>query len=76
MVFDLFVALGATNEQLDFPIVYTIARDGIAIINLEDEKKDIKPLFEMIINHVPPAPSDSSKPFRMQIANLAYDNYI
>ncbi|MDD4530714.1 MAG: translational GTPase TypA [Candidatus Gracilibacteria bacterium] len=76
MVFDLFVTLGATNEQLDFPVVYTIARDGIAIINLEDERKDIEPLFKTILEHVPTAPSDSSKPFRMQIANLAYDNYI
>lgn len=75
-VFDLFVQLGATDEQLDFPIVYAVARDGVAVLNLSDEKKDISPLFETILKHVAVAPNDTSKPFRMQIANLAYDNYV
>lgn len=75
MLFDLFVKLWATNEQLDFPVIYTIAKQWIAIKELDDEKKDISPLFEAIIEHVPPAPNFPDKPFRMQIANLWYDDY-
>ena len=79
MLFDLFVQLGATDEQLDITdgrIVYTIARDGIAIKDMNDERKDISPLFETIIEQVAMAPNDETKPFKMQIANLAYDNYV
>jgi GTP-binding protein len=76
MVFDLFVQLGATDEQLDFPIVYAIAREGIALKNLEDPKENIFPIFETVLSHVAAAPNDLEKPFRMQIANLAYDNYL
>jgi len=76
MLFDLFVQLGATDEQLDFHVIYTIARDGVAIKELTDDKKDITPLFDMIIEKVPASANDTTKPFRMQIANLAYDNYL
>jgi GTP-binding protein len=79
MLFDLFVQLGATDEQLDITdgrIVYAIAREGIAIKNLSDEKKNIHPLFDTILEKVEEAPNDTTKPFKMQIANLAYDNYV
>lgn len=76
MLFDLFVQLWAHDEQLDFPVVYTIAKQWIAINNLEDEHIDISPLFETIINHVPEAPNFPDKPFRMQIANLGYDDFL
>lgn len=79
MLFDLFVQLGATDEQLDITdgrIVYTIAREGIAKHELADESKDIMPLFETIVSKVGEAANDVSKPFKMQIANLAYDNYV
>ncbi len=76
MLFDLFVQLGATDEQLDFPVVYAIAREGIAVRKLTDEKKDISPIFDLILEHVAAADNDLEKPFRMQIANLAYDNYL
>lgn len=76
MLFDLFVQLGATDEQLDFTVVYAIAREGIAIKNLDDERKNIIPLFETILEKVPEAPNDVTKPFRMQVANLAFDNYL
>lgn len=76
MLFDLFVQLGASDEQLDFHIIYTIAREGVAINNLTDEKKDITPLFDMILEKVPASANDTTKPFRMQIANLSYDNYV
>jgi GTP-binding protein len=79
MLFDLFVQLGATDEQLDITdgrIVYTIAREGIAKMNMTDANKDITPLFEAILSQVAQAENDTTKPFRMQIANLAYDNYV
>ena len=55
-LFDLFISLGATDEQADFTVVYAIAKQGIAIRNLNDEHKDISPLFQTIIDLVPPAP--------------------
>lgn len=79
MLFDLFIQLGATDEQLDITdgrIVYTIARDGIARYALSDDSRDITPLFETILTQVQEAPNDTTKPFKMQIANLAYDNYV
>jgi GTP-binding protein len=79
MLFDLFVQLGATDEQLDITdgrIVYAIARDGIAKRNMSDEATDISALFETIIEQVEVAANDSTKPLKMQIANLAYDNYV
>ncbi len=76
MLFDLFVQLGATNEQLDFPIVYAIAKQWIAKINLEDESTDITPLFQAIVDHVQLSENDTTKPFKMQIANLGYDNFM
>lgn len=76
MLFDLFIKLWANDSQLDFPIIYTIAKQGIAIKELWDEKKDITPLFDMILEKIEEAPSDTSKPFRMQIFNLWYDNHI
>jgi GTP-binding protein len=79
MLFDLFVQLGATDEQLnitDGRIVYAIARDGIAKRNMSDEATDISALFDTIIEQVEVAANDSAKPLKMQIANLAYDNYV
>jgi GTP-binding protein len=79
MLFDLFIQLGATDEQLDITdgrIVYTIARDGIAKRNLDDDSDNIFPLFDTILEKVAEAPNDTSKPFKMQVANLAYDNYV
>lgn len=76
LTFDLFSSLGANNEQLDFPYIYTNAKLGIAIRKLTDEKKDIIPLFDFILEHVKPAMGDTDKPFRMQPATLTYDNYL
>ena len=75
-VFDLFVKLGATDEQLDFPYIYTIARDGIAIKELNDEKKDITPLLEFVLEHVELAEQNNEATFRMQPATLSYDNFL
>lgn len=76
MVFDLFVELGATDAQLDFKHIYAIARDGVAKRELTDESKDLQPLFDLILETVPSAKSDTTLPLRMQPANLAYDNFV
>jgi GTP-binding protein len=76
LTFDLFGTLGATDEQLDFPYLYTIARDGIAIRELDDEHKDITPLIDFIFENVKPAESNTEAPFRMQPATLKYDNFL
>ncbi|MDP3901102.1 MAG: translational GTPase TypA [bacterium] len=75
-VFELFSELGATNEQLDFPVVYAVARDGIVKRNLSDEATNITPVLDAIVEHVPVASKDSDKPFRAQPFNLAYDNFL
>lgn len=76
LTFDLFNKLGASDEQMDFPYIYTIAREGIAIRNLDDERKDITPLLDFILENVPAAKADIEKDFRMQPATLSYDNFL
>ena len=75
-VFDLFAAMGANEEQLDFPVVYAAARYGYAIKNLEDEKKDLGPLFEAILEYVPLPSGNKENPLQIQIFTLDYDNYV
>jgi len=76
LTFDLFVSLGANNEQLEFPYIYTIAREGIAIEHLTDERKNIIPLLDFILKHVEPVKANTEIPFRMQPATLFYDNFL
>lgn len=76
MVLELFLELGANDEQLDFTTVYAIGREGIAKMKLSDESKDLTPLLETILKLVPPAKADISAPLRMQSFNLAYDNFL
>jgi GTP-binding protein len=78
MVFELFLDLGANDEQLDFPVMYGIGRDGLAKKNLSDESKDLTPLLDLILEKVTPASSPEllAKPFRAQPFNLAYDNFL
>ncbi len=75
-VFDLFVAMGASDKQLDFPVVYAAARDGYAMKSLDDEKKNLEPLFETILEHVPSPSGSVDEPLQMQIFTLDYDNYV
>ncbi|WP_120829745.1 translational GTPase TypA [Helicobacter pylori] len=75
-VFDLFVAMGASDKQLDFPVVYAAARDGYAMKGLDDEKKNLEPLFETILEHVPSPSGSVDEPLQMQIFTLDYDNYV
>src|SRR6266705_2840876 len=76
MVFDLFVELKASDEQLDFPIIYASAKNGFAMRELHESSEDMTPLFEAIVRHVPP-PKVSSEPFfQMLVSNLDYSDYI
>ena len=76
MTFDLMAELGATEEQLDFPYLYAIARDGKAWLELETPGEDLSALFEVILEHIPPAAADTEAPFQMQITNLDYSDYL
>jgi GTP-binding protein len=76
MVLELFMELGANDEQLDFTTVYAIGREGIAKMKLTDESKDLTPLLETILKEVPPAKGDVTLPARLQPFNLAYDNFL
>ncbi|MDD4477195.1 MAG: translational GTPase TypA [Patescibacteria group bacterium] len=73
---ELFIDLGADENQFNFPVVYAIAKDGIAKKNLADDSKDLTPLLEMILEKVKPAEADVNLPFVFQPFNLAYDNYL
>lgn len=75
-VFDLFVALDATDAQLDFPILYASGRDGWCVKELEDDRKDLSPLLELVLTHVPPPASDYDKPFAMLATLLDSDPYL
>ncbi|QQR83979.1 translational GTPase TypA [Candidatus Peregrinibacteria bacterium] len=76
LTFDLFASLGASDQQLDFPYIYAIARDGVAIRNLNDERKDITPLLDFIFEQVEHATGNPNGDFKMQPATLGYDNFL
>ncbi|SHF25545.1 GTP-binding protein [Microbulbifer donghaiensis] len=75
-VFDLFDSLGATDEQLDFPVVYASALNGIAGLDDTDMAEDMTPLFQMIVDKVEPPKVDLDGPFQMQISALDYNSYV
>ncbi|MGB2259607.1 MAG: translational GTPase TypA [Porticoccaceae bacterium] len=75
-VFDLFDSLGATDEQLDFPVIYASALNGIAGHDVDDMAEDMTPLYEMIVADVPSPKVDVDAPFQMQVSALAYDSYV
>ena len=76
MVFDLFVELNATDEQLDFPVLYGIAKQGIIQYEIDQPSENIIPLFDTIIKHVPEYPDKDDEDLQMQVSSLAYDDYI
>ncbi len=76
LTFDLFVELGANDEQLDFPICYASGLGGFAAMNLTDPRVDMRPLFELIIKSVPHPPGNLELPFLMQAATLSYDDFV
>lgn len=76
MVYELFMDLHANDQQLDFPILYGIAKQGIAKRELDDDSTDLTPLFDTIISHVKPYPNLNKEPLQFQVSTLAYDDYI
>jgi len=74
--FDLFCELNATDEQLDFPIVYASGKEGKTTLELDEEAKDMKPLLDTIVHRVLPPVADPDKPFQMLVTILDYDSYI
>ena len=75
-VFDLFAALGATDEQLDFPMLYASGRQGWADTELEGARKDLAPMFDLVMSHVPATDLDKEAPFAMVASILDYDNFL
>jgi GTP-binding protein len=76
LTFDLMASLGANDEQLDFPIVYAIAREGKAFLDLEKPRDDLEELFQLIVKHVPPPQIELDEPFQMLVTNLDYSDYL
>ena len=75
-VFDLFVSLNATDKQLDFPVIYASAKDGIAKLHMEDKADNIEVLFQAIVNHIPAPKATLESEFKMLVANLDYSDYL
>ncbi len=76
LVYELFLDLKATDKQLDFPILYGVAREGVVIKNVLDEGQSLQPLFETIVDHIEAYPDLDDKPLQMQVSSLGYDDYI
>jgi GTP-binding protein len=75
-VYDLFIDLDATEEQLEFPIVYTIAKDGVARMALDDDSEDLKPLFDLILKTVPAPEGDKDGVLQFLVTNIDYNDYV
>ena len=75
-IYDLFIDLDATEEQLEFPILYTNAKDGVALFDPDDDGSDLKPLFKTIIDHVPPPSFDPQTPVQFLVTSLDYSDYM
>ncbi|MCW5750958.1 MAG: translational GTPase TypA [Alphaproteobacteria bacterium] len=75
-VFDLFAALDANDEQLDFPTLFASSKQGWAATGLEAERKDMTPLFDLVLRHVPPPEAEPDRPFRMLVTTLEADNFL
>lgn len=75
-IYDLFIDLGANEDQLEFPVLYAIGRDGVAMNTLKDERIDLRPLFEAIIKHIPGPLYNPDEPFQMLVADLDYSDYL
>jgi GTP-binding protein len=76
MVFDLFVELNATDEQLDFPVIYASAKEGYAVREIHETNDNMEPLFEAIIRHIPPPPKSEQSYFQFLASNLDYSDYL
>ncbi len=76
LVYELFLQLEATEEQLDFPILYGVAREGIVKRHFDDESESIQPLIDTIVSHAGLYPDKTNEPLQMQVSSLAYDEYV
>jgi GTP-binding protein len=75
-IYDLLIDLDATEDQLEFPLLYAIGRDGIAVENLEDEGRDLHLLFDAILSEIPGPAFDPEAPFQMRVSDLGYSDYL
>lgn len=75
-VLDLFIELGADDDQIDFPVVYASGRDGYAMMSPEEKGQDLRPLFEMIVNEIEPPKGDEDAPLQILFSNIEYDDYL
>lgn len=75
-IYDLFIDLGASEEQLEFPVLYAIGRDGVAMTGLEDKRENLEPLFRAIVEKIPGPEYDPEQPFQMLVADLDYSDYL
>ena len=75
-IYDLFIDLDAAEDQLDFPVLYAVARDGVAKRDPDDDSSDLHPLFETIIEHLPSPEGDPGAPLQLLVANLDYSEYL
>jgi GTP-binding protein len=75
-IFDLFCDLDATDAQLDFPLLYAVGREGVAKRTLEDPSTTLEPLFETILERIPPAPGDADAPLQVLVSNIDHDDYV
>ncbi|MGR3311187.1 MAG: translational GTPase TypA [Candidatus Brocadiales bacterium] len=75
-IFDLFVELNASDEQLDFPVVYASAKNGVAKLSLQEDSKDITPLFDAILKYVPEPDGDLTAPLQVLVASLDYNDFV
>ncbi len=75
-VYDLFIDLDATDAQLEFPIVYTNAREGVAKLRMDETGKDLQPLFDLIVKTIPTAEGDAAAPLQLLVMNIDYNDYV
>ena len=75
-IYDLFIDLDATEDQLDFPVFYTISKTGVAKVSMEDPSTDLRPLFEAILKYIPPPEADPDAVLQLLVANLDYSDYL
>ena len=75
-VFDLMIELGASDEQLDFPILYASGRAGFVRTSLEDTNNDVQPLFDAILKKIPPPPGNADGPLQLLVSAIDYNDYV
>ena len=76
MVYDLFIDLGASDQTIEFPVLYTIGREGVAHRELGDDSQDLRPLFETIVEHVPAPEDHRDEPLQLHVNNIGWDDYV